>query len=147
VDSHDMPPIAGYATGEFIELREQLGLLGNQSPAQAYEELASRVAAWRRLLVSYGLLSTEDAPLPELTLALHLFLTRTPATLVGLSLADLVGERRSQNLPGTHREYPNWKVPLCDGAGHGVLLEDVMTSPAVAAQLRDVVAALSAPPD
>ncbi len=147
VDSHDMPPVAGYATGEFIELREQLGLLGNQSPAQAYEELACRVAAWRRLLVSYGLLSTEDAPLPELTRALHLFLTRTPATLVGLSLADLVGERRSQNLPGTHREYPNWKVPLCDGAGHGVLLEDLMTSPAVAAQLRGVVAALSAPPD
>jgi 4-alpha-glucanotransferase len=143
VDSHDMPPIAGYATGEFIALREKLGLLGNQSPAAASEELAAHVTAWRRLLVSCGLLSTEDAPLPELTRALHLFLTRTPAVLVGLSLADLVGERRSQNLPGTHREYPNWQVPLCDGDGRGVLLEDLMARPEAAAQLSEVVVALA----
>ena len=37
----------------------------------------------------------------------------------GVSLADAVGDRRPQNLPGTTDEYPNWRVPLCDGDGDG----------------------------
>jgi 4-alpha-glucanotransferase len=47
--------------------------------------------------------------------------------LVGVSLADAVGERRAQNQPGTDTEYPNWKVPLADGAGRPVLLDDLLT--------------------
>ena len=42
------------------------------------------------------------------------------------SLVDGVGERRTQNLPGTGEdEYPNWKMPLCDGSGDPVLVEDL----------------------
>jgi len=33
-----------------------------------------------------------------------------------LALTDAVGERRTQNQPGTTDEYPNWRVPL-SGAG------------------------------
>jgi 4-alpha-glucanotransferase len=42
-----------------------------------------------------------------------------------VSLAEAVGERRPQNLPGTVNEYPNWRIPLADGAGAPVLLEDL----------------------
>ena len=42
-----------------------------------------------------------------------------------MSLADAVGDRRPQNLPGTSDEYPNWQIPLCDAAGRPVLLEDL----------------------
>ncbi len=45
--------------------------------------------------------------------------------LIGVSLADAVGERRPQNMPGTVDEYPNWRVPLTDGEGKPVLLEDL----------------------
>lgn len=42
-----------------------------------------------------------------------------------MSLADAVGERRSQNQPGTSDEYPNWRIPLADENGRTVLLEDL----------------------
>lgn len=63
----------------------------------------------------------------EVTDALHAFLARTPARLIGVALADLVGERRAQNQPGTLDEYPNWRVPLADAQGRPVLLEDLPT--------------------
>jgi 4-alpha-glucanotransferase len=45
--------------------------------------------------------------------------------LIGVSLAEAVGERRPQNLPGTVNEYPNWRIPLADGEGTPVLLDDL----------------------
>ena len=45
------------------------------------------------------------------------YLSRTPAALIGVSLADAVGDRRTQNQPGTTDEYPNWRGPPADAAG------------------------------
>jgi 4-alpha-glucanotransferase len=42
-----------------------------------------------------------------------------------VALADLVGDRRAVNQPGTLDEYPNWRLPLTDAAGRPVRLEDV----------------------
>jgi 4-alpha-glucanotransferase len=53
--------------------------------------------------------------------------------LVGVSLADAVGDRRAQNLPGTSDEYPNWQIPLCNAGGNAVLLEDLPGLPLVGA--------------
>ncbi len=53
------------------------------------------------------------------------FLARTASVLIGISLADAVGDRRTQNVPGTTDEYPNWRVPLCDSEGKAVLIEDL----------------------
>ena len=33
------------------------------------------------------------------------------------------------NQPGTHAEYPNWQVPLADGNGDPVLLDDLVGLP------------------
>lgn len=74
----------------------------------------------------------------DVVAALHGFLARTPALLLGVSLADAVGERRTQNQPGTSDEYPNWRVPLADSQGRPVLVEDVIADP----QVRATVAAL-----
>ena len=68
----------------------------------------------------------------EFVRALYAYLARTPSVLLGVSLADAVGDRRPQNLPGTTNEYPNWRVPLCDGDGRSVLLEDLATHQGVA---------------
>ena len=59
--------------------------------------------------------------------------------LIGVSLAEAVGERRPQNLPGTVHEYPNWRIPLADGDGAPVLLEDLPAHEGV----RAVAAAVS----
>ncbi|MGE2835871.1 4-alpha-glucanotransferase [Mycobacterium sp. SMC-4] len=123
VTTHDLPPTAGYLAGEHVRLRDRLGLLTR--PAE--EELADdrrQQDAWLAELRRVGLLG-DGAGVEETVLALHRYLGRTPSRLLSLSLADAVGEVRTQNQPGTTDEYPNWRVPLGDSQGRQVLLEDV----------------------
>ncbi len=144
VGTHDVPPVAAFATGEQVTLRAGLGLL-TRDPAAERAAAAEALLAWQDALAREGLATagTERAqPDPaELTNALYGYLARTPAALVGVSLADAVGERRPQNLPGTTTQYPNWCVPLGDGDGRPVLLEDLAAHPVV----RAVAAAVSRP--
>ena len=103
-------------------------------------------AAWRDALTGQGLLEPGTVPGPaEFVRALYGYLARTPSVLLGVSLADAVGDRRPQNLPGTRDEYPNWRVPLCDGDGRSVLLEDLATHQGVAGIAKTVLARGSAP--
>jgi 4-alpha-glucanotransferase len=89
---------------------------------------------WVAVLASHGLLRAGSWPSPaELTVALHRMLTATPALLIGVSLADAVGDLRAQNIPGTTDEYPNWRIPLCDAEGKPVLLADLDEAPLVRA--------------
>jgi 4-alpha-glucanotransferase len=75
-----------------------------------------------------GLLG-DDPTVDEVVLALHRYLGWTPSKLLALSLADAVGDVRTQNQPGTTNEYPNWRVPLRGPDGRKLLLEDVFTDP------------------
>jgi len=136
VGTHDMPPAAAFRTGEQVTIRAGLGLLkhSEESERNAAELM---LAQWRDALAREGLIA--DGPLPgpdEFTVALYGYLARTPAVLVGVSLADAVGDRRPQNLPGTRDEYPNWRIPLCDAEGRAVLLEDLPDLPLVRAVAR-----------
>lgn len=71
--------------------------------------------------------------------ALHRLLAQAPSALHSVALVDAVGERRIQNQPGTLQDqYPNWTVPLGDGAGRMVSVEDLADS-ASAARLFDAV--------
>lgn len=159
VGTHDMPPIAGYLAGEHIELRDRLGLL--RRPAEAEREDADgELRAWLAELRVRGLLpdslgetrGTDDADAIRrdgaarwaVVTALHAFVALTPAKLVGIAVTDAVGEPRTQNQPGTTTEYPNWRVPLADGAGRAVTLEDVMSSGGLA-ELAGVVSARTDP--
>jgi 4-alpha-glucanotransferase len=131
VGTHDMPPIEGYLHGDHIELRERLGLL-TRPASEEYAELERFLAEWRDLL------SSLDLDPADLRVALHEFLARTPSRLVGVAVADAVGQRRTQNQPGTVDEYPNWRVPLTDAEDHPVLLEDLRTDPRVRAVVEAV---------
>jgi 4-alpha-glucanotransferase len=84
------------------------------------------MAAWREALVREGLLPAGGSPsVAEQVVALYAYLARTPSALIGVSLPDAVGQRQPQNIPGTTDEYPNWRIPLADGDGRPVLLEDL----------------------
>jgi 4-alpha-glucanotransferase len=50
-----------------------------------------------------------------------------------------VGDRRTQNQPGTTDEYPNWRVPLSGPDEQPLLLEDVLRSPRAARLAASVV--------
>ncbi|MGO1384690.1 MAG: 4-alpha-glucanotransferase [Arachnia sp.] len=125
VTTHDLPPTLGYLAGDHVRLRDSLGLL--TEPLQ--EELDAsheEQRAWLEELVNEGVLDAgaKDDP-AEVMLALHRYLLRTPSRVLLASLTDAVGERRTQNQPGTIDEYPNWRVPLSDATGRAVMLEDV----------------------
>jgi 4-alpha-glucanotransferase len=139
VGTHDMPPAATFLTGEQVMIRAEFGLL---TEVEADERAAARreLDGWLAMLAREGLLANPAEVTPEaFATALYGFLARTPAMLIGVSLAEAVGERRPQNLPGTVHEYPNWRIPLADGDGAPVLLEDLSAHEGV----RAVAAAVS----
>jgi 4-alpha-glucanotransferase len=136
VTTHDLPPTAGYLAGEHIDLRDRLGLLTRPLEEETAVDEAGR-AAVLELLHDLGLLGDHSSEREKVE-ALHRFLTWTPAKLLGVALADAVGDRRAMNQPGTNTEYPNWRLPLADGMGRPVLLEDVMASVRAASLARTV---------
>ncbi len=126
VTTHDLPPTAGYLAGEHIDLRERLGLLTRAIDDERRADDADRRAVLAECR-DLGVLA-ENVSEQDQVEALHRLLTLTPARLVGVSVADAVGDRRTINQPGTIDEYPNWRVPLADGDGRPLLLEDVIAS-------------------
>jgi 4-alpha-glucanotransferase len=136
VGTHDVPPAAGFLSGAQVTVRARLGLLKDTQQAErAHAKYLLR--AWLDTLRADGLLESRGQPSPdEFTIACYGYLARTPAMLIGVSLADAVGESRSQNVPGTTDEYPNWRVPLADGSGRPVLVEELPSLPLVRAVAR-----------
>jgi 4-alpha-glucanotransferase len=141
IGTHDFPPVAGFVSGDHVSVRGRLGLLEDPEAERKASELM--LSSWLDALVAERLLPPappgQRLASEEVTVAMYGYLALTPARLVGVSLADAVGDRRTQNVPGTVDEYPNWRVPLCDGEGRAVLLEDLADS----ALLRSVVGAAS----
>jgi 4-alpha-glucanotransferase len=124
VTTHDLPPTAGYLTGEHIDIRERLGLLTRPVEEEAAIDEADRESVLSALR-DLGLVDESPTERDKVE-ALHRFIARTPAKLIGVALADAVGDRRAMNQPGTSTEYPNWRLPLADGVGQPVLLDDLM---------------------
>ncbi len=140
VTTHDLPPTPGYLAGEHVRLRNELGLLTRPASEELDDHRAEQ-QAWVAELRRVGLLVPDtagDIDDDELIMALHRYLGRTPSRLLALALTDAVGERRTQNQPGTTDEYPNWRVPLAGPDGRPMLLEDVFTD-ARAAALAEVM--------
>ncbi|MGV9266757.1 4-alpha-glucanotransferase [Kitasatospora sp. NPDC003701] len=127
--THDLPSTAARLSGEHVELRHRLGLLA-RSLDEEQAGAASELADWRAELTRLDLLA-EGEPLSAT--ALYRFLLATPAELVGIWLPDLVGDPRPQNLPGTWDQYPNWRLPVADGSGRPVTLDELAATPAARA--------------
>ncbi|XTR53297.1 4-alpha-glucanotransferase [Pseudarthrobacter sp. So.54] len=126
VNTHDLPPTAGYLVGEHVTLRESLGLL--QRPvAEERAEAAAEQEAVLRLVRDRGLLPEPGHVDVQGTVeALYAFTALAPSSLLGVALVDAVGETRTQNQPGTSTQYPNWRVPLAGPRGP-VLLDALPT--------------------
>lgn len=138
--THDLPPTAARLTGEHVELRDSLGLL-TRPLAEERAEAAADSQEWLTVLGRLGLLGTavlaEETEEAEIQ-AVHRFLLRTPARMIGVWLPDGIGDRRPQNLPGTWDQYPNWRLPIADAEGRPVTLEELTGS----VRLRALLAVL-----
>ena len=137
VTTHDLPPSLGYLAGDHVRLRDELGLLTRDVDEELAHDRADR-QRWVDWLVDAGLLA-DGASDDETVLALHRALGRTPSLLRCAALTDAVGDRRTQNQPGTDQtQYANWRQPLRGPDGVPLLLEQVVTDPR-AAQLAEVM--------
>lgn len=111
-NTHDLPTLPALWTGRDLELRGELGLIPDAAAlARARTERDGELRALLRRLHEEGVLpEDETAPdVPALCSAVHRFLCRTPAPLVGASLDDLAGEVEPVNVPGVGFErHPSW---------------------------------------
>jgi 4-alpha-glucanotransferase len=113
VNTHDLPPVTGWMHERDVTLRSELGDLSDEhqlsGARRAREHDRGGVI---QILIEEGLLppSAHESLEPEaLVRALHAFVRRTPAALVGLSLDDLALESEPVNIPGVWQDrYPSW---------------------------------------
>jgi 4-alpha-glucanotransferase len=133
-NTHDMPPLAGFWSGRDIELRRDAGELESDGAVErAREQREEMKQAMLERLAAEGVLPSSREPTSgaELRGAVHEFLCRTPAAMVGLNLDDLVGETEPVNLPGIPFErYASWTRKL------EVPVERLDGDPGVRAALR-----------
>ena len=120
LSTHDLPPLIGWWRGDDIELALTLGLTDEPGARMSTLDRQERRAAFISAIHDAGLSSEtigtisepEGAISEELFVALHGLLARGPSVMVALRLADLVGEDRPTNVPGTSDAYPNWRLKL-----------------------------------
>lgn len=99
--SHDLPTFAGWVSGAHLELDHTL----KRNPDEAkqrrdYEiERAELIAAFDAAGLARG----------DLICAAHEFLSRSGSAVAFVQVDDLFGETEPLNVPGTDREYPNWR--------------------------------------
>lgn len=116
--THDLPTLAAWWRGRDIALRAELGLFPDERERE--EQLAERSRDRVRLLaalgregllpegVDAGLKEIPDELTPELMIAIHRYLARSPAMVLAFQLEDVLGQLEQVNLPGTTGEHPNW---------------------------------------
>src|ERR1051325_3606658 len=107
--THDTPTFSAYWRGLDIPLRVKLGLL-DQVEAKAERSVRRRLNLdTARFLMKAGFLKTERAGVNVVMQALLAWLAQSGARMTLMSLEDLWQEVRPQNVPGTCREYENWR--------------------------------------
>lgn len=108
VTSHDLPTLRGYWQGRDIDLRTILQLFPVEKLRA--EQIFQREQVRKELLDLLEL--KDDAFTMELVEGLYCYLAQAPSRLLLVQLEDLMGQLDQVNLPGTVREYPNWRRRL-----------------------------------
>lgn len=115
-NTHDMPTLAGFWRGRDIELKREVEMIGSEEEVEAQRrERAKERVAILELLAAERILPSAQEPerTEELRGAVHAFLCRTPAMMVGFNLDDLVGEVEPVNLPGVPPDrFSSWTRKL-----------------------------------
>jgi 4-alpha-glucanotransferase len=114
ISTHDLVPLGGWWKHDDIALRHSLGLLDESRIAveSSYRE-GLRSALWLHLF-GEKMESTNVAKAEALQQAIHSYAAGLDSKLFAVRLADLLGDERPTNVPGTDTSYPNWRLKaLC----------------------------------
>ena len=104
---------------------DQLGVPVEQERAKVRREREALMAVLERS----GVLEECGGDVP---LAMHALLAASPCRVVLAAFGDAVGDLRQPNLPGTVDQYPNWRLPVADGTGRPLGLEELLAHDGVA---------------
>jgi 4-alpha-glucanotransferase len=96
--THDLPTLAGFASGRDIEARRAAGLIDEEGYRFQHAARADEAGRLHSILSATGF---TDDPIG--------FLLSTPCSLAVVNQEDLTGETEQQNLPGSTWQYPNWR--------------------------------------
>ena len=117
--THDMPTLKGWWTLSDLTLGQKLGIY---APADATRLAFDRNNAKQRILDSlHGLMSVgaevprhaADCPMSEaLAVGMQIHMCRGNCALYSSQIEDWIGVEKPVNVPGTFREYPNWRRKL-----------------------------------
>jgi 4-alpha-glucanotransferase len=133
-NTHDMATLAGFWAARDIDERARVGLIeGDEALKQAKEEREKDKRDLLTRLARDGILQAARAPNDPGVLrgAIHEFLCRTPAALVGLALDDLAGETEAVNLPGVGPDqHASWQRKM------SMTIDEMRDSADVRAALR-----------
>ena len=133
INTHDMPPFAGWWEGRDIAERRALGLLDPAAARAAHKSRAARRELLAKHLRRAGWLRRTGRGVSEVFRACAGFLAASRAGALLLNLEDLWGETEPQNTPGTSsRERPNWRRPA------RYALEEFVRLPAVGSVFRSI---------
>ncbi|MDP3841116.1 MAG: malto-oligosyltrehalose synthase [Oxalobacteraceae bacterium] len=145
VSTHDLPTLAGYWLGHDIDLRCALDLFPSVQlrDAQLLDRSQSRtqllMALERAELLPAGA-SVNPVAHPEMTeelsLAVHIYLARTPAKFMVVQLEDILGQVEQVNFPASGGKYPNWQRKLTLDLEHWALDSRVQTLTTALRQVR-----------
>jgi 1,4-alpha-glucan branching enzyme len=116
LNTHDLPPFASFWSGADLELRHEIGLLDTDALAREQAGRAALRERWVAQLRAGGDLpaNADAGDATTVLTATHAMLARSPAPLLALSLADLLGETVSANVPGTTAAdgFESWTARL-----------------------------------
>lgn len=133
VNTHDMPSFAAHWKGADITDRVDLGLIPQKGIAS---EKRNRQTLRKNLIARLRKKKLLRSPRPsvdEVLDALLRYLAQSPAETVLVTLEDLWNEERSQNVPGTSAERPNWRRKASR------TIEELRADTELAARLRRIL--------
>ncbi len=97
INTHDMPMFNSFKKGSDLDLISSLNILSDHYKTQFQQERKAQLANWESKLGS-----------DMLNLAIEK-IAQSSAKYFVVNLEDLWGEEMPQNIPGTWKEYPNWR--------------------------------------
>lgn len=121
ISTHDHQTLAGWWRGADIKARAEHRIVPPEMTETHVKERQHEREDLKLALDEVGLnaagrlppLNASDEKLNDLVISAHRFIARTPSVLAAVRLADMTGEKRPTNIPGTTSDgYPNWKPKL-----------------------------------
>ncbi|KZN61162.1 hypothetical protein N473_22735 [Pseudoalteromonas luteoviolacea CPMOR-1] len=113
VANHDVPPFHGWWTEKDIDIKYEYGLIDKH---QSHHQKHARTVEKQRLvkwLSEHGGVDFDMSALSqEVYRAVMQILAKSPSKLLAIQLDDLDSQAFPVNIPGTNKEYPNWRRKL-----------------------------------